>query len=110
MEKRVVLINKERLKEAKNEAKKNAIITEWQNIKSKGKRVYIKSQLKKDALLGLLLGTAMHFRIGMSLIEYFSFEFAFRVIIYTSVYSFGSVLFSLYKWKSIKKKYKVLRK
>lgn len=105
-----ILPHKQSLKKLKMEDKKNHIITEWQIIKERGKRAYVISQLKRDALLGLMLSTAMHFQLGMSISEYFTIEFVARAVIYVSIYSIGSMFFSLTKWKILKKKYKAVRR
>ncbi|QUH26532.1 hypothetical protein [Serpentinicella alkaliphila] len=51
----------------------------------------------------------MYYRVGMSVAEYFTTEFSARAIIFTAVYSIGSILYSLYKWNRVKNKYKKYR-
>ena len=77
----------------------------WLDMKKKGKNMYILSEFKRDVILGFMLGVIMHYRVGMSMIEYFKMDFLVRAIIYTSIYSIGGMFHSRYTWSSLKKKY-----
>jgi len=77
----------------------------WLDMKKKGKKMYILSEFKRDVIIGFLLGVIMHYRVGMSMIEYFTMEFLVKAIIYSSIYSLGGMSYSNYTWRRLKKRY-----
>ena len=99
----------QKLKDTDKAIKKDYIVSEWKTLRENGKKRYILNQLREDIILGFFVGVFMHYRVGMSVAEYFTTEFIARAIIFTAVYSIGSILYSIYKWNRVKNKYKKYR-
>ena len=110
MLKRKINPNTQKLSDVEKAIKKDYIVSEWQTLRGNGKRGYILNQLQKDVILGFFVGVLMHYRVGMGIDKYFTTEFIARAIIYTGIYSIGSILCSLYRWNRAKKKYKKYRR
>lgn len=88
-------------------SKADYYLSEWKTLKVRGKRLFIISELKRDAIIGFVLAIIMHTSIkkGVSINNYFTLEFLVRAIIYTGIYSLGSAISSHVKWNTVKRKY-----